>query len=82
MCDLGVLQKIQEKSLMGESGSGLQWSHVATTGAHQPGAISHHSSVVFHEKMYLFGGSIGNSDPNERMYSLDLKSNKWEVVEH
>lgn len=31
--------------------------------------------------MYLFGGCKGNSDPNEKMYTLDLKNHKWETVE-
>ena len=42
--------------------------------------MSHHTSVVFHDRMYLFGGSKGNSDPNEGLRSLDLKNFKWDVI--
>ena len=28
----------------------------------QPGALSHHSSVVYNEKMYLFGGSYASGE--------------------
>ena len=52
-------------------------------GTVNPGAISHHTSIVFHDKMYLYGGSKGNCEPNEKMYSLDMKSSpyKWEIIE-
>lgn len=30
--------------------------------------------------MYLFGGSKGNCDPNEKLYALDLKTFRWEFV--
>ena len=36
-----------------------------------PGPIAHHSTVVFGNSMYLFGGSNGTQD-NKRFYKLDL----------
>jgi len=30
--------------------------------------------------MYLFGGSKGNSDANDAMYTLDLRSYLWEKL--
>jgi Kelch motif len=30
--------------------------------------------------MYLFGGSKGNCDANDKMYTLDLKLNRWDIV--
>ena len=30
--------------------------------------------------MYLFGGSKGNCDANEGMYTLDLRSYRWEKL--
>jgi N-acetylneuraminic acid mutarotase len=43
------------------------------------GKISHHTSVVYGDKMYLFGGSTSTQE-NETFYSLDLKNWKWEVI--
>ena len=54
--------------------------HLIETSGPNPGAISHHSSVVYNERMYLFGGSKANGEENKKFYSLDLKSYKWEVI--
>ena len=43
------------------------------------GAIAHHSSIVYGDKMYLFGGSQNTPSPSY-FYTLDLRSYKWEVV--
>jgi hypothetical protein len=40
------------------------WHHIETSGREIPGALSHHTSVVFGEKMYLFGGSKENGKEN------------------
>jgi hypothetical protein len=45
-----------------------------------PGAISHHSSIVFGDKMYLFGGSKSTGLENKNFYGLDLKSFRWENI--
>jgi hypothetical protein len=34
-----------------------EWKRVDTIGMQKPGALSHHTSVVFGDKMYLYGGS-------------------------
>jgi hypothetical protein len=57
----------------------LSWELVSTSG-HSPGAVSHHTSVVFGDKMYLFGGSKSNGDENKNFYHLDLKNFRWEVI--
>mmetsp|Transcript_16421 Transcript_16421/g.27826 ORF Transcript_16421/g.27826 Transcript_16421/m.27826 type:complete len:159 (+) Transcript_16421:214-690(+) len=54
------------------------WLEVSTTGQ-KPPPISHHSSIVYQNKMYLFGGSSRDSE-NLNMYSLDLVKNQWQVV--
>lgn len=56
------------------------WHSVETTGKEIPGKISHHTSVVHHDKMYLMGGSESTGLENSNMFSLDLKSFRWEVV--
>ena len=51
-------------------------------GKERPGALSHHTSVVLHDKMYLFGGS-GPRTPNadsHALWALDLKTLRWEAV--
>ena len=40
------------------------WHSIDMTGREIPGALSHHSSVVFGDKMYLFGGSRENGKEN------------------
>lgn len=45
----------------------LMWHAVDTAGA-APGKISHHSSVVVGDKMYLFGGTKGNGESNTHFY--------------
>lgn len=54
--------------------------HLIDTSGPNPGAISHHSSVVYNDRMYLFGGSKANGEENKKFYSLDLKSYKWEAI--
>jgi N-acetylneuraminic acid mutarotase len=56
------------------------WHLLDTTGPN-PGAISHHSSVVYNDRMYLFGGSKANGEENQRYFSLDLKSYRWDMVQ-
>ena len=55
-----------------------EWQQVNTSG-HKPPPISHHTSVVFNSKMYLYGGcSIDNE--NKNMYTLDLVKNQWQMI--
>ena len=42
-------------------------------------ALSNHTSVVYKNKMYLFGGSLGLAC-NTTFYALDLNKFIWEVV--
>ena len=37
----------------------ISWQKLETQGPHKPGPIAHHSSVMYGDKMYLFGGSSG-----------------------
>ena len=55
-----------------------EWHEVNTTGS-KPASISHHSSLVYQNKMYLFGGSMKGSE-NLNLYALDLIKDKWEIV--
>lgn len=41
--------------------------------------ISHHTSVVYEGKMYLFGGSH-TLDCNKIFYALNLEKMTWEIV--
>ena len=54
--------------------------HLIDTYGHNPGAISHHSSIVYNDKMYLFGGSKSSGSENKNFYSLDMKSFKWDII--
>lgn len=41
--------------------------------------MAHHTSVVYGDKMYLYGGS-GTTSENDLFYALDLKNYKWDVI--
>lgn len=55
------------------------WKEIPTKGDEKPGCLAHHSSVVFGDKMFLFGGSNLETE-NRKFFSLDLGQFKWEVV--
>jgi len=69
-----------EEFLPGESEFSLnpEWSEVKTSGP-KPPPISHHSSLVYQHKMFLFGGSTRDAE-NLNMYSLDLVKDQWAIV--
>ena len=46
-----------------------EWKLLETKGVH-PGAISHHTSIVHGDKMYLFGGSKASGKENKHFFSL------------
>jgi len=48
-------------------------------GVKKPGSISNHSSVIYKNKMYLFGGSSGLKT-NETFMAFDPANNMWELV--
>lgn len=48
------------------------WKQIDTSGK-GPGPLSHHTSTVYGDKMFLFGGSSSNGEENKNMFALDLK---------
>jgi hypothetical protein len=79
--DLKLPEEQQDKS--------CEWKLIETRGRQKPGKtrdclqgighLAHHSSVVFGDKMYLFGGSNLEKE-NNLFLALDLKSYDWTVV--
>lgn len=66
-----------------------EWKKVDTLGLAKPGALSHHTSVVHGDKMYLFGGSgprtqamIMSGLQTPALWSLDLKNFRWEAMQY
>lgn len=57
----------------------LSWNAVTTQGVKKPSALSNHTSVIYKQKMYLYGGSSGLSS-NVAFFCLDTASNLWEPV--
>lgn len=63
----------------------VEWKKIEPQGKERPGPLSHHTSVVVNDKMYLFGGSgprskgQGDASPHP-LWSLDMKSLRWEQV--
>ena len=69
-------------------GATVEWKKVDTLGAPlKPGPLAHHTSVVYGEKMYLFGGSgprvAGQTLPDGTVpstWALDLRTMRWEAI--
>lgn len=59
--------------------SDLVWKEIPTKGEEKPGCLAHHTSVVFGDKMFLFGGSNLETE-NRKFFSLDLNNFRWELV--
>lgn len=59
----------------------LEWHLVQTTAASKgnkrPGAISHHTSVVYGERMYMFGGSKASGIENNEFWALNIEKLSW-----
>jgi len=45
--------------------------------------MCNHTSVVYEDKMYLYGGGSSQTEGHQTLYALDLLKNyKWEVVKY
>ena len=55
------------------------WKLIETGKKDNPGRVSHQSSVIWLDKMFMFGGCAIGDEP-KGLYSLDLKSFKWECI--
>ena len=55
-----------------------EWVEMACTGT-KPPPMSHHSSLVYQTKMYMFGGSTRVSE-NLNFYTLDLVKDQWQII--
>jgi hypothetical protein len=49
-------------------------------GQERPGAISHHTSVVFDNTMYLYGGSKASGEENKSLFSFDVQKLLWKTI--
>lgn len=69
------------------------WKCIPITGRVQPGPVAYHTSVVYKEQMFLFGGNnysktVFVSDPHsdtaekiyQPLYSLNLKTFTWNAL--
>ncbi|EWS72392.1 UDP-glucose/GDP-mannose dehydrogenase family, NAD-binding domain protein (macronuclear) [Tetrahymena thermophila SB210] len=56
------------------------WEKVKVKGKVNPGLKSRHTSQVFKDKMYLFGGQHGASLSSNEMWSFDFKTETWSLV--
>ena len=72
----------QERFIAGESEYMVnpEWELIKTIGKEQPKPICNHTSIIFGDKMYLYGGSCPAME-KPTFFSLDLAGRfKWEVV--
>jgi hypothetical protein len=72
--------KPQEEGQQEEEDENLCWQKVSTTGA-KPGPLSHHQAVLLGDDMYIFGGMNADGDCSSELYSLNLTSFEWKVVQ-
>lgn len=72
--DLDYQPEDQERS--------CDWKLLQTKGQQNPGAISHHSSVVYGDRMYLYGGSKSNGEEPNQLYCLLIEKLQWAVVKN
>lgn len=56
------------------------WIKLETKGAVKPGPLAHHTSVVYNDKMYLYGGNK-EGEENQKFFSLDLKTLTWQLIQ-
>ncbi len=64
MLDVAKINNLDSQPSLDGNGAGnsatkkmLEWWRIETNGPAKPGPLTHHSSVVFGDKMYMFGGS-------------------------
>ena len=70
--DLDMQPEDQEKS--------CEWKLLEPKGNVHPGAISHHTSIVYSDKMYLFGGSKASGQENKHFYSFNIDKLQWTII--
>jgi len=58
----------------------LHWRLIETKGK-QPGKLSHHQTQIIGDKMYLFGGMKNDASNNKSLYSLDMSTFEWKIIE-
>lgn len=51
-----------------------------TQGKQQPEAVSHHTSVVYGNMMYLFGGCLASGHENQNLWALNIDKLQWHIV--
>lgn len=56
-----------------------QWKFIEAKGDEKPGSLAFHSSIVYQDKMFLFGGSNLEAE-NNKFFSLDLNNYRWECI--
>jgi hypothetical protein len=47
-----------------------------------PGPLSHHTTVSYDNKIYLYGGNRPNGTTNDALYVYDTALFKWDVIQH
>ena len=44
-----------------------------------PGPLAHHTTALWEDKMYLFGGLKPNGQTNKDLYCFDVRSSTWTI---
>lgn len=79
--DLGEIGKLEQGK--SEHTSNPEWIQIRKESNKYsnvwPNPVANHTSVVYKDKMYMFGGSSGMCE-NEDFYSFDLNQNAWTKI--
>lgn len=78
MIDLGNMEDFELDPE--EQQKNCMWKQVQYKGSDTPGPISHHTSVVYGDKMFLFGGSRENGEENRHLFQLNMEKLSWSIV--
>ena len=70
--DFDVHPEDQEKS--------CGWQQLQFNGKLRPEAVSHHTSVVHGNTMYLFGGCLASGLENNDFWSLNIDKMTWQII--
>jgi hypothetical protein len=61
-------------------GGTTSWEQVTNMTGKIPKPISHHSGFIYQDSLYVYGGLV-ESDSNQHLYSLNLNTMVWTIVD-
>lgn len=61
--------------------SGNVWeTHIAKTHSQSPSQRYGHSTIIYGDKIFLYGGVLGNRGPTSEVWAFDINAKTWENI--